>query len=53
VPQSRSGRSGEHKILALMGSNLADQHAYRRCTKGAIAISVMIVKSNPVELSTS
>jgi hypothetical protein len=52
VPQSRCGRNGEDKFLALMGSNLSDKHAFCCCTKCALMTLVMIVISKHMELST-
>jgi hypothetical protein len=53
VPRGRSGPTTEDKILALTSSNLSVQHACRRCTKCAIATSLMMVISKPMERSTS
>jgi hypothetical protein len=53
VPQSRSGRSGEDKILALTGSNLSFQHACRRCKNCAIPTPVILVITKPMALRIS
>jgi hypothetical protein len=53
VPQSRSGRNGGDKIIALTGSNLSDQQACRLCVKCAIATPLIKIVGHLTELRTS